>query len=122
MEIGALWNQTAKSTGKTFMSGKISIPGLEIPIAIFANENKTAGNHPDFKIVWSQPKDGGGQQGGGMPNTGSMPNTGVPAGFNNPPQGNPPQTYGQNPPPSMGGGVMNPGMPGYNGNGNTPNY
>ena len=110
MEIGALWKQTAKSSGKEFFSGSIDIPGLNIKIAIFPNENKTATNHPDFKIIWSKPKENG-QQGEGFPNTGGMPNTGqtppqnqgVPSGFDQPNQQGQP------------GNTMSPGMPGYNG-------
>ena len=56
MEIGALWKRKS-GDGKSFLSGVIEFPGINIPVAIFPNENKKADNHPDFKVVWSKPQE-----------------------------------------------------------------
>lgn len=58
MKIGALWLK--EKDGKKYFSGKIEVPGLDLQLAIFRNEDKQKENQPDFNIVWSPPKKDGG--------------------------------------------------------------
>ena len=68
MEIGALWLK--KSTdGKPYFSGTIEFPGTSIPVVIFKNTEKKEEKHPDYKIIWSKPKQGGGTPAAGVQNT-----------------------------------------------------
>ena len=54
MNIGACWLK--EKDGKTYMSGQIRTPGLDLNFAIFKNEKKESENQPDYHIVWSPPK------------------------------------------------------------------
>lgn len=70
MELGAMWIKTSPQ-GEKYMSGVIEYPGCNIPIAVFKNKNKTADNHPDYKIVWSKPNNKSGGNGAGNVGAGS---------------------------------------------------
>lgn len=52
MNIGALWVKKSKN-GKNYMSGTITVNGIEKKIVVFKN-NKKKDNHPDFQILESQ--------------------------------------------------------------------
>lgn len=55
MNIGACWIK--EKDGKTYLSGQIRTPGLDLNFAVFKNEKKDEGSsQPDYNIVWSPPK------------------------------------------------------------------
>jgi hypothetical protein len=51
--IGALWCRNSKS-GIPFMSGMVTIGGVETRLVMFANK-KAKPEHPDWKIYISEP-------------------------------------------------------------------
>lgn len=56
--IGSLWIKET-DLGKKYMQGSIQspfLPGGQMRIAIFKNENKAKENSPDYSIVWSPDK------------------------------------------------------------------
>ena len=55
-DIGALWLKESKS-GNKFMGGVIEVNGEKINIVVFKNNYKEKENHPDYKILKSQPKE-----------------------------------------------------------------
>ena len=56
MNIGALWLK--EKDGKKYFSGQIEFPGTKLNFAVFKNEKKDKPSQPDYKIVWSPPKNG----------------------------------------------------------------
>lgn len=55
IKLGALWDKESK-TGNSFMSGSITIKGVETKIACFRNKYKEEGdNKPDWVIQESEP-------------------------------------------------------------------
>jgi len=56
MRIGALWLKESKE-GKKYMSGIIEYPGMNMPFAVFKNEDKKSENQPDYYISWSPAKE-----------------------------------------------------------------
>lgn len=48
--VGALWENTAKSSGLTFWSGKLEIGEHKIDLIIFENHQKKKETSPDFTI------------------------------------------------------------------------
>ena len=57
-EIGALWTRQAKSTGKTYMSGKLEIGGEQIDVVIFQNNSENP-KAPQWRVYKSVPKEAG---------------------------------------------------------------
>jgi uncharacterized protein (DUF736 family) len=53
---GALWKNKSKTTGKNYLNGNIDLNGKRYPILIFANNNKTKENSPDYSITIDQSK------------------------------------------------------------------
>ena len=56
MQIGALWLKKTKD-GKSYFSGVVEYPGVNLHVAIFKNEKKEKESQPDYQIIWSPPKD-----------------------------------------------------------------
>jgi len=61
--VGALWNKTAKGSGKQYMSGKIELEGKVFYFAVFPNERKKLDKHPDYQMVLSERTAEGSQNG-----------------------------------------------------------
>jgi uncharacterized protein (DUF736 family) len=59
-ELGALWKKKSKS-GMSFLSGYVKVDDLglekEIKVVVFANNNKSKDNAPDYRIYVSKPLD-----------------------------------------------------------------
>jgi len=57
-ELGALWKKKSKS-GMSFLSGYVKVDDLglekEIKVVVFANNNKSKDNAPDYRIYVSKP-------------------------------------------------------------------
>jgi uncharacterized protein (DUF736 family) len=66
-ELGALWKKKSKS-GMSFLSGYVKVDDLglekEIKVVVFANNNKSKENAPDYRIYVSKPLDSGSSQSG----------------------------------------------------------
>jgi uncharacterized protein (DUF736 family) len=64
-ELGALWKKKSKS-GMSFLSGYVKVDDLglekEIKVVVFANNNKSKDNAPDYRIYVSKPLDLGSTQ------------------------------------------------------------
>lgn len=64
-ELGALWKKKSKS-GMSFLSGYVKVDDLglekEIKVVVFANNNKSKENAPDYRIYVSKPLDSGSTQ------------------------------------------------------------
>lgn len=64
-ELGALWKKKSKS-GLSFLSGYVKVDDLglekEIKVVVFANNNKSKENAPDYRIYVSKPLDSGSTQ------------------------------------------------------------
>jgi len=64
-ELGALWKKKSKS-GMSFLSGYVKVDDLglekEIKVVVFANNNKSKDNAPDYRIYVSKPLDSGSTQ------------------------------------------------------------
>lgn len=57
--VGVLWTKQYKKDGKDMkmLSGKLDLGAFgEVDIAIFPNEQKKEENHPDYRIMLSEPK------------------------------------------------------------------
>lgn len=50
ISVGALWMHQAKS-GRKYLSGRVTVNGIEKKIAVFKNERKTEKKHPDYSII-----------------------------------------------------------------------
>lgn len=53
--IGALWKK--ESQRGEFFSGNVEVNGEKIQIVVFPNTYKKADNHPDYRILLSQPRE-----------------------------------------------------------------
>jgi len=66
-ELGALWKKKSKS-GMSFLSGYVKVDDLglekEIKVVVFANNNKSKENAPDYRIYVSKPLDSGSSHSG----------------------------------------------------------
>lgn len=64
-ELGALWKKKSK-TGMSFLSGYVKVDDLglekEIKVVVFANNNKSNDNAPDYRIYVSKPLDSASKQ------------------------------------------------------------
>lgn len=49
-ELGGIWVKEAKSDGKEYMTGDVTINGQKTSIIIFRNRYKENEKHPDFRI------------------------------------------------------------------------
>jgi uncharacterized protein (DUF736 family) len=54
--IGALWKRVSSKDGSTFLSGKITVRGVEQEILIFSNDKGDNEKRPDFRIFASEPR------------------------------------------------------------------
>lgn len=57
MRIGAAWKKQSKN-GKSYLSGVIQYPGMNLRVAIFPVDEKRSENSPDYDIVWSEERKG----------------------------------------------------------------
>lgn len=55
-EIGALWSREARNTGKSYMTGKISVDGRDVDIVVFQNNSENP-KAPQWRIYKSVPKE-----------------------------------------------------------------
>lgn len=56
MKVGAGWIKSSKD-GKTYISLRVSVPGMNENFALFKNNNKKGSNDPDYILMWSEAKD-----------------------------------------------------------------
>jgi uncharacterized protein (DUF736 family) len=57
MEIGALWKRTSQK-GEPYLSGVINLPPFgQMQVAVFPNDRKQSDNHPDYRVVYSPPRE-----------------------------------------------------------------
>jgi uncharacterized protein (DUF736 family) len=54
-ELGALWMKS--SARGEYMTGKITVNGVEIKVVCFPNDNKTSDKQPDWRVLKSTPRD-----------------------------------------------------------------
>ncbi len=52
VQIGALWEQTSKSTGECFLQGRIDDPSMRRPLAISAFRQ----NDGSYNVAWLRPQ------------------------------------------------------------------
>jgi len=52
VQIGALWEQTSKSTGECFLQGRIDDPSMRQPLAISAFRQ----NDGSYNVAWLRPQ------------------------------------------------------------------
>ena len=52
VQIGALWEQTSKSTGECFLQGRIDDPSMRQPLAIRAFRQ----NDGSYNVAWLRPQ------------------------------------------------------------------
>lgn len=52
VQIGALWEQTSKTTGECFLQGRIDDPSMKHPLAISAFRQ----NDGTYNVAWARPQ------------------------------------------------------------------
>lgn len=55
-KLGALWLGKSQK-GATYMSGVVTVDGVETRVVVFKNGFKEAPNHPDYVIYESRPQE-----------------------------------------------------------------
>ena len=74
--IGALWKRQSKG-GLSYLSGILEDISGDVQIAVFVNDKKEKESQPDFRIVRSDPKKGGGNGSVGVDPFGGMGGAGM---------------------------------------------
>ena len=54
-KMGVLWEK--EKNGKRFMTGNITVDGVEHKIVLFSNNKRAGKNDPDFQIFPSKPRE-----------------------------------------------------------------
>lgn len=63
LELGALWKKESQK-GEKYLTGLINLksvggPDKEVNLIIFSNKQKQKETHPDLRIYFSEPRNGG---------------------------------------------------------------